>query len=88
MAKTTKKSSSSGGINTLDVLKHFDLADYRKVLKQHAPLQYAAFIKQDHDTQMMTMCHTITQRPDMQNTLAYKKALKWLRDHNTKGRMF
>lgn len=89
MAKTTKKKSlSEESITIREAMKTFDLAAYRKALKKFYPLHYAEFIKLSHDRQMMHLCHAIVTRPDMQTTLAYKKALKWLRDHNTRGGMF
>lgn len=89
MAKTTKKKSlSEESITFRGALKTFDLVAYKKALKKFYPLHYVEFIKLDRDRQMMHLCHAITTRPDMQDTLAYKKALKWSRDHNTKGGMF
>lgn len=71
--------------SALDALKKFDLAEYRKQLKKHSPALYADFIKLDHKNQMSAMCYTITHRTDMINTLAYKKATKWLEENNAKG---
>ena len=71
-----------------EALETFDLKIYLKWLKVYNPVLFVCFIDEPKEVQMATMCKTICGRTDMLNTEAHKKALKWLSEHNMKGRLF
>ena len=96
MAKKQQKSTRTpsgkkvmtyyGGIK--QALEKFDLFMFRSILQKHNLVLYKQFIKSNEEVQMGTMCKMICDRTDMLGTEAHKKAVKWLKEHNMKGRLF
>ena len=69
-------------------LEKFDLTAFKKWLAKHNLALWQRFIKFDKETQMGIMCKAICDRTDMLNTEAHKKAVEWLKEHNSKGGLF
>ena len=88
MAKKQKISAVAELQSMRSHLEKFDLNAFKKWLRRYNLMLWTNLIKQDHTTQMSIMCRTILNRKDMFNTEAYKKAVAWLKEHNTKGGIF
>lgn len=87
MAKLVKKASQYMK-SMKEALENFDLKALLKWLQKYNPPQYRSFSKQSTEIQTATMCKMICNRTDLLNTDAHKKAVKWLKEHNMKGRLF
>ena len=70
-----------------EALETFDLKAFKKWVKKYNPSLYNSFSKSEETVQMATMCKMICNRTDMLNSEAHKKAVKWLKEHNMKGRI-
>ena len=88
MAKKQKNSAVAELQSERSALEKFDVTAFKKWLSKHNFALWQRYIKFDKDTQIAIMCKAICDRTDMLNTEAHKKAVQWLRDHNTKGRLF
>lgn len=84
MAKKLDKYAST----MKDALETFDLKLVKKWMAKYNRTLYLSFKDAPEVVQMATMCKMICNRTDMLNSEAHKKALKWLKDHNMKGRLF
>lgn len=87
MAKLNKKSSQYMK-SMKKALEDFDLSALLKWVQKYNPPLYRSFSKANKTVQTATMCKIICNRTDMLNTEAHKKAVKWLNEHNMKGRLF
>lgn len=87
MAKLTKKSSQYMK-SMREALGEFDLKKLLKWVQKYNPPLYRSLSKADKTVQMATMCKMICNRTDMLGTEAHKKAVKWLSEHDMKGRLF
>ena len=88
MAEKIKIEGLDYSKNMRDVLLKFDLKALKKWMKKYRIDLYDELTKHDELVQMSTMCRMIINRTDMLDTEARKKAGRWLREHNTRGRMF
>lgn len=84
MAKKTKKED----LSIRNVLGTFDLKKFESWLFKEKPLIWRIFHKANEEVKMGTMCKMICDRTDMLSTEAHKKAVKWLKDHNMKGKLW
>ena len=87
MAKKAEKTKNKE-LFLRNVLSTFDLKKFESWLSKEKPLIYKTFHKANEETKMGTMCKMICDRTDMLATDAHKKACKWLKEHNMKGKMF
>ena len=71
-----------------DALEKFNLKVFKKWIEKNQPLLYKEFLEQSEEVQMASMCKYICNRTDMLDTKAYKKASKWLVQHNMQRRLF
>lgn len=71
-----------------EALQSFDVDVYAKWLNKYNKPMYKSYMTQNKATRIMCMCKRICDRTDMFNTEAHKKAVKWLKEHNTKGKIF
>ena len=88
MAKKDNKKAQVYQNSMKQALENFDLKALKKWMqKYNAPL-WRSFKNANETVQMATMCKMICNRTDMLNTEAHKKAVKWLKEHDMKGRLF
>ena len=85
MAKFKKKTEPA---SMKDALEKFDLKVFLKWVEKNVPLLYKEILEKPAEVQMATMCKLICNRTDMLDTKAYKKASKWLVQHNMQRRFF
>lgn len=71
-----------------EALEAFDLKAFKKWMSKYNRPLYTSFKGAPEDVQMGTMCKMICNRTDMLNSEAHKKAVKWLKEHDMKGRLF
>lgn len=89
MATKKKKYSAVAELQSeRSALEKFDLTAFKKWLSRFNFSLWQRFIKFDKETQMAIMCRAIFRRTDMLNTEAHEKAIKWMKEHNMKGRLF
>ena len=84
MAKKKKIEAAS----MRDVLLEFNLKKYLAWVEQNVPLLYKDIKDYSEEVKMGAMCKQICSRSDMLETKAYKKASKWLVQHNMQRRFF
>ena len=84
--KTTRMSAYAKTLG--EALQEFNLKKFKTWVQKRRPLLWRTFKYFDEEVQMGTMCKMITNRNDLLNTEACKKASKWLAEHNMKGRIF
>ena len=87
MPKTVKKAHQYMK-SMKEALMSFDLKALKKWLQKYNPPLYSSFSKSSEVVQMASMCKMICNRTDLLGTEAYKKAVRWLKDHDMKGRLF
>ena len=88
MAKKDQKKARTFQETLVVTLEKFDLKAFKKWVEKYNKPLWKQLCKQNEECQMMTLCKCICNRTDMLNTEAHKKAVLWLKEHNTKGRMF
>ena len=71
-----------------DALMMFDLSEFMAWSKKHNNSLWHQLEGMPEVVQMATMCKVICNRTDMLNTGAHKKAVRWLKEHDMKGRLF
>lgn len=84
MAKRSTKKET----NLVKILEKFDLDSFQEWLKDFNKPLWKVFQKENRATRMMCMCKHIINRTDMLGTEAHKKAVAWLKKHNTRGGIF
>jgi len=87
MAKNVKKAHQYMK-SMKEALENFDLKALLKWVQKYNPPFYRSFSKETKEVQTATMCKMICNRTDLLATEAHKKAVRWLRDHDMKGRLF
>lgn len=70
-----------------EALETFDLKELKKWMKKYNPPLFSSFKDAGEIVQMASMCKMICNRTDMLDTDAYKKAVRWLHQHNMSGRI-
>lgn len=83
MPKNEKKIAS-----IKDALATFDLRIFKNWVKKNDPLLWRDFEDYNATVQKAIMAKMICNRTDLLGTEAHKKAVRYLRDHDMKGRMF
>lgn len=83
MAKKTKYVASMR-----EALETFDLKKFKSWVKKYNPALFTSFKDAPEEVQMATMCKLICNRTDMLGSEVHKKAVKWLVEHNMRGRIF
>lgn len=63
------------------VLQKFSVKALEDFCKKFHPLLYSQFSKSSKIVKKATLCKMIVNRTDMISTPVYKKACKWLKDH-------
>ena len=88
MARKQNKKGLSRDELLRKALEKFELEEFKKWMKKFDFPLWKSFQLQDEITQMATMCKVICNRYDMLGTEAHKKAIRWLKEHDMKGRLF
>ena len=85
---TKKREIESYYHSMKEALEKFDLKALKSWMRANNNPIYQDFKLKPEEVQMGIMCNMICNRTDMLNSEAYKKALKWLTEHNMRGMLF
>ena len=88
MAKVTKVKEGKYFADMKSALESFDVKKLLKWCKKYNYPLWKRYSQASEIVQIATMCKMICNRTDLLGTVAHKKAVAWLKDHNMKGQIF